>query len=121
MVQARTVKTELICAEADLDSPAWCVKLEMSTSQKHRDFVTEPIGEKLVTDLPGIGEKLGERLEAKGFEKAYTVLGQFLLLRRDEELFKEWLKEACGANAKQAGDCYTALRDWCGSFIFWHV
>ncbi|TPP61507.1 Barrier-to-autointegration factor B [Fasciola gigantica] len=74
----------------------------MSTSQKHRDFVTEPIGEKLVTDLPGIGEKLGERLEAKGFEKAYTVLGQFLLLRRDEELFKEWLKEACGANAKQA-------------------
>ncbi|TGZ65963.1 hypothetical protein CRM22_005605 [Opisthorchis felineus] len=90
----------------------------MTTSQKHRNFVTEPIGEKLVTELPGIGERLGERLEAKGFEKASVVLGQFLLLRRDEELFKDWLKEACGANAKQADDCFTALRDWCGSFIF---
>lgn len=88
-----------------------------STSQKHRDFVSEPMGEKLVTCLAGIGETLGARLTDKGFDKAYVVLGQFLVLKKDEELFKDWLKEACGANSKYSGDCYHCLREWCDAFL----
>ncbi|VEL15538.1 unnamed protein product [Protopolystoma xenopodis] len=90
----------------------------MSTSQKHRDFLSEPIGEKSVFELPGIGAKLGERLESKGFKYAYVVLGQFLLINRDEELFKEWLKDICGANSKQSNDCFTALQQWTQQYIF---
>ncbi|CAH8484626.1 unnamed protein product [Heterobilharzia americana] len=90
----------------------------MTTSQKHKSFVSEPISEKVVEEIPGIGEKLGERLKAKGYDKAYIVLGQFLLLRCEEDLFKEWLSQTCGANSKQSGDCYTALKDWCSCFIF---
>lgn len=41
----------------------------MTTSQKHRNFVYEPIGEKLVTSLAGIGDVLGNRLAAHGFDK----------------------------------------------------
>ena len=88
-----------------------------TTSQKHRDFISEPMGTKEVTELAGIGPALGKRLCDAGFDKAYIVLGQFLVLKKDEELFVEWLKEVCNANKKQAGDCYGCLKDWCDAFL----
>ena len=88
-----------------------------STSQKHRNFVGEPMGEKPVTDLAGIGPVLGDRLSQKGFDKAYVVLGQFLVLKKNEELFKDWLNQTCAANAKQQRDCYLCLQQWCDAFL----
>ncbi|KAK6997666.1 barrier-to-autointegration factor [Biomphalaria glabrata] len=88
-----------------------------TTSKKHQNFVSEPMGEKPVTDLAGIGEVLGKRLEENNYDRAYTVLGQFLLFKKDPELFKDWLKETCGANAKQQEDCYSCLKEWCDQFL----
>lgn len=88
-----------------------------TTSQKHRNFVAEPMGEKPVTDLAGVGEVLGRRLETAGFDKAYVVLGQFLVLKKDQELFQEWMKLVCSANSKQSLDCYQCLKDWCEEFL----
>ena len=88
-----------------------------TTSQKHRNFVAEPMGEKPVTDLAGIGDVLGKRLESKGFDKAYVVLGQFLLLKKNKDLFVEWIKDLAGANTKQSGDCYQCLKDWAAGFL----
>ncbi|RWS07014.1 barrier-to-autointegration factor A-like protein [Dinothrombium tinctorium] len=88
-----------------------------TTSQKHNNFVSEPMGNKPVTDLAGIGEVLGKRLEAKGFDKAYVVLGQFLVLKKNNELFMEWLKDVSQANAKQARDCCQCLSEWCDQFL----
>lgn len=45
-----------------------------TTSQKHRDFVGEPMGDKPVTALSGIGEVLGKNLEHKGFDKVSSDL-----------------------------------------------
>ena len=89
----------------------------MTTTQKHRRFVAEPMGEKPVTELAGIGEALGGRLSQKGFDKAYMVLGQFLVLKKDQDLFTIWLKEASGANSKHASDCFNCLSEWCIEFL----
>ncbi|WAR18794.1 BAF-like protein [Mya arenaria] len=88
------------------------MKKMSSTSQKHKNFVMEPMGDKAVTELAGMGPVLGGKLEEAGFDKAYVVLGQYLVLRKDEELFKEWLKDITGANKKQQNDCYTCLKEW---------
>ncbi|KAG8583743.1 hypothetical protein GDO81_008526 [Engystomops pustulosus] len=88
------------------------------TSQKHRDFVSEPMGDKPITALAGIGEVLGCKLEEQGFDKAYLLLGQFLILKKDaDDLFKEWLKDSCGANSRQAELCSSCLKEWCSSFL----
>ncbi|XP_074503360.1 barrier-to-autointegration factor-like [Sebastes fasciatus] len=83
-----------------------------STSQKHREFVKEPMGNKSVTFLPGIGKVLGRRLEQQGFEQANTVLGQHLVRNKDPESFTKWLKDTSGANSRQAGSCDQCLREW---------
>lgn len=88
-----------------------------STSQKHRNFVAEPMSKKSVKELAGIGETLGKRLEDKGFDKASTVLGQFLILKKDEDKFKDWLKDTTNANNKQASDCYKCLNEWSDEFL----
>ena len=75
------------------------------------------MGEKKVTELAGIGDALGARLAEKGFDKAYVVLGQFLLLKKDEEMFREFLKTEINANKKQGGDCFNCLNDWCEAFL----
>ena len=75
------------------------------------------MGDKAVTELAGIGPVFGKRLSDKGFDKAYVVLGQFLVLKKNEELFKDWLSQTCGANSKQQTDCYTCLNEWCTAFL----
>lgn len=46
-----------------------------TTSQKHRDFVGEPMGDKPVTALSGIGDILGKKLEQQGFDKVDKTHG----------------------------------------------
>jgi hypothetical protein len=51
------------------------------------------------------------------FLQASVVLGQFLVLKKNKELFQDWLKDVCGANAKQSSECYQCLADWCDEFL----
>ncbi|PAA84808.1 hypothetical protein BOX15_Mlig016644g2, partial [Macrostomum lignano] len=81
------------------------------------NFVAEPMGEKPVTELPGIGPVLGERLASRGCDRAYVILGQFLVVKKDREMFTDWLNDQCNANTKQAGDCYNGLVEWCNAFL----
>ncbi|XP_062545410.1 barrier-to-autointegration factor-like [Armigeres subalbatus] len=88
-----------------------------STSQKHKNFVAEPMGQKPVTDLAGVGDVLGQRLNAAGYGQASAVLGQFLVMKRDPVPFNNWMKNTTGANSKQSADCYQCLNNWCEEFL----
>ena len=44
------------------------IVVQQTTTQKHRNFVGEPMGEKAVTALAGIGDVLGKRLGSKGYK-----------------------------------------------------
>ena len=88
-----------------------------STSQKHQAFISEPLGEKPVTECAGIGKVLGEKLKDNGFEYAYNLVGQYLLFNKDVETLQDWLKEETGANKKQSGDCARCIQEWTDAFI----
>uniref|UniRef100_A0A1A9V6Y2 Barrier-to-autointegration factor n=1 Tax=Glossina austeni TaxID=7395 RepID=A0A1A9V6Y2_GLOAU len=80
---------------------------ETTQIKKYRKFAVP------VTDLPGIGNVLGRRLNEAGFYEATDVFAQYLQLRKDAKLFKEWMKHTCNASSKQATDCCNYLDYWC--------
>ena len=54
-------------------------------------FVSEPVGEKSVADVPGISEKQAELLRNAGFSQASEVIGKFFVLRKNRTEFENWL------------------------------
>ena len=53
----------------------------MTTTIKHRLFVGEPIGDKDVKTLPGIGDAYGARLSARGFDKVNCLVKNSTILK----------------------------------------
>ncbi|KAJ7997584.1 hypothetical protein DPEC_G00230530, partial [Dallia pectoralis] len=83
-----------------------------TTSQKHRNFVSEPMGKRSVRDVPGIGAAQGRRLEESSVARADQLLGQYLVNGRDQGQFKNYLKETAGANTKHQRDAYNGIKEW---------
>uniref|UniRef100_A0A5S6QS29 Barrier-to-autointegration factor 1 n=1 Tax=Trichuris muris TaxID=70415 RepID=A0A5S6QS29_TRIMR len=83
-----------------------------TTSVKHRDFVIESMTGKDISTVAGIGEAYAKTLREEGFDQASVLFGQFLLLRKDEELFVAWLKEFAGMNSRHAHVCARCFAEW---------
>merc|ERR1739838_1010385 len=88
-----------------------------TTSKKHANFISEPMGDKEVSEIAGIGPTYQKRLKEKGFEYAYNLLGQFLLVNKDEEMFMEWLKEEVSMTAKYQRDATECIAEWTRSYV----
>ncbi len=43
--------------------------MSSSTTKKFREFMAEPLGDKGIRDVPGIGDVLGTKLSEAGYEK----------------------------------------------------
>ncbi|XP_045070107.1 barrier-to-autointegration factor-like [Coregonus clupeaformis] len=83
-----------------------------TTSQKHHSFVTEPMGNRSVRDVPGIGPVQGRTLEERGMPRADQMLGDYLQKGRDQGQFQNNLKNTTGAKTKQQRDAYNGMREW---------
>lgn len=96
--------------------------------------MAEPLGDKGIRDVPGIGDVLGTKLSEAGYEKvgwlffslaqlivlvwqAYTLFGKYLLCNKDLEQFQDWIQTQCGANSHQAKTAAQALSEWADAFI----
>lgn len=44
-----------------------------STSVKHQDFIAEPMGEKDVDTLAGVGATYAAKMKSKGFDKVHVL------------------------------------------------
>ncbi|GBN79229.1 Barrier-to-autointegration factor [Araneus ventricosus] len=86
-------------------------------SQKYLDFMNSPIGDKDIDSIPGINEAMSKKLVAQGYDKAWVLLGQFLVLKKNKNSFLVWMKEFCGATNYGASLCYQCLSEWCDMYI----
>ena len=84
----------------------------MSASKKTITFTSQPMGNKNVAELPGVGKTIGINLAAKGFSKAKHVYGLFLQLDEDKKKFCAWIAENGKANEGQAKQCFECLKEW---------
>lgn len=82
-----------------------------STSQKHKDFVAEPMGEKPVGALAGIGDVLGKRLEEKGFDK---VMRFFLWLLCNIQMFTTYQMHCLQGGGLKLNSivCFICIQFW---------
>ncbi|XP_058535309.1 barrier-to-autointegration factor-like protein [Ochotona princeps] len=86
-------------------------------SPRLRAFLSEPMGDKDVACIDGISQALADTLVAKGFSKAYILLGQFLLMHKNEAAFQNWIIYCCGATECEAKRSSKCLKEWCTCFL----
>jgi hypothetical protein len=84
----------------------------MANTDKYLNFIRSPIGDKSINTIPGISKLTEKKFMEQGFSKAYHLLGQFLILNKDIELFDQWLNTV---NMKDSSKkmCIETLAEWC--------
>lgn len=89
-----------------------------STTKKHRDFVNEPMGSKGVIVIPGIGDKFAAQLQNQGYNQAFQVYGQYLVMGRNEERFYGWLTDSFRfMNVKHQRAIFQGLDEYCNCYL----
>ena len=82
-------------------------------TETHRKFVSEPIGNKPVSAVPGIGRAHKETLNGSNITKASELLGVCMSKGMKQDQFQEWLKEKLPtSNAVHRECCYKALDEY---------
>lgn len=81
-----------------------------SFTKKHCRFISSPMGDNPVTTVPGIGSKIGAKLEAAGIPSAKKLYSCYT---RNPATFKEVIKcHTPRANKRHLSDAYSGMKDW---------
>jgi hypothetical protein len=84
-----------------------------STTQKHKIFVAEPMNNKAVTAIAGIGSVAERKLKEHGITSASILFGYFLIFEKDQTKFIELLETKGNISAHNARRAYETLNEWC--------
>ena len=84
----------------------------MSTSTAHEYFMSTPLQDIALDQVPGVGDKTLPKLRQASISSAEALFGYFLYVGRDEENFRDWLKaDSIGVRGAEAKKVHDAMRD----------
>jgi hypothetical protein len=88
--------------------PFYTTALPTTTTKKHATFLSTPLQDSGLLDVPGVGEVAGARLADAGVDSAEQLVGHFLVGRRCPAAMTRWLLGA-GVRAQEAGKIVGAV------------
>ena len=82
--------------------------LSNATTKKFNTFISTPLQDCMLNDIPGIGDIARSRLTGAGVETAEQLVGHFLVGKRDPQAMTHWLL-AVGVRMQEANKIVAAL------------
>ena len=79
-----------------------------NTSKKHSTFLSTPLQDCSLSDVPGVGEVARAKLIEAGVATPEQLMGHFLISKRDHTIMAQWLM-ASGIRTQEAVKIASAL------------
>jgi hypothetical protein len=81
----------------------------ITTTKKFNNFISRPLQDCSLLDIPGVGKCSHEKLVASGMDTPEKLMGLFLVSARSAQKMKQWLVSNCSVRAQEAGKISEAL------------
>jgi len=85
-----------------------------TTTLKMNNFLSRPLRDATLSDVPGVGPATLAKLKAANIETATQLVGHFLLTGSDTAVTSRWLKDACEVRETEAVKVAEALHTKAG-------
>ena len=79
-------------------------------------FVSEPVGDKPSSSIPGMTSVGADLLGQAGFERASLVVGKWLVMGKNESAFRDWLRSIVGDEMDDGAVC-KAVSDYVCAWV----
>jgi hypothetical protein len=73
-----------------------------STTKKFNSFVSRPLQDCTLSDVPGVGVSTLHKLVAAGINTPDKLIGMYFMNNREPELMKAWLVTQCAIRSQEA-------------------
>lgn len=83
-------------------------EMASKSSRSKANFAKEHMGNKLVDEVPGIGDETGKSLKKEGITKAKQLYGHYLI---NPDQFKDFIKSHGGDRGIQK-KAFEAMKEW---------
>ena len=79
------------------------------TTKKFNTFISRPLQDCSLSDVPGVGKSSLEKLFASNIDTPEKLMGMFLLSNSDPPKMKNWLVSSCLIRTREANTICEAL------------